>query len=207
MSQPTNGSRLRAATPVSERSRLSRRTATAAAGVVLALALTSACSSGDGGSDEQGASPSGGAGADGAAGKAPKFTGAAIPGLADRPAWSVAGDRAHTLAWTAGGRGPTVFTAHDPAGGRLISQGPTTAPGVGVAEKSKAGVALSVDGTTAVVALTKGAVAWDTGTGAKLWEQAKDERQLRPVAISPQGVLYALLEGSGIAALDVRSTA
>ncbi|WP_406290489.1 hypothetical protein [Embleya sp. NBC_00896] len=78
---------------------------------------------------------------------------------------------------------------------------------MGVAEKSKAGVALSVDGTTAVVALTKGAVAWDTGTGAKLWEQAKDERQLRPVAISPQGVLYALLEGSGIAALDVRSTA
>lgn len=114
-------------------------------------------------------------------------------------------DKLLLLAWTTASGGPTTFTAHDPATGGLISQGPTTPPGVKLAGATKSGVAVSPDGGIAVAALSKGAVAWETASGKKLWEQAADERQLRPLAVSPKGVLYADLDGGGTAALDART--
>ncbi|MCF2528776.1 PQQ-like beta-propeller repeat protein [Yinghuangia soli] len=132
---------------------------------------------------------------------------AAAAGKAPSVSVVAAREKLLLLAWTAPSGGATTFTAHDPATGRLISQGPTTPPGVKLAGPTKSGVALSPDGGIAVVALTKGAVAWETASGRKLWEQAADERQLRPEAVSPKGVLYALLDGGGTAALDARTHA
>jgi hypothetical protein len=116
---------------------------------------------------------------------------------------AVRGDRV-VFQWTTV-NGPTTFTAHDLATGRLISQGPTTAPGDDPVTGGNARVAVSPDGKTAVIEMERGTLAWNTDTGAPLWERAPGERQLSPLVISPSGVLFAELDRGPTVAVDLRT--
>ncbi|HSA53651.1 MAG TPA: PQQ-binding-like beta-propeller repeat protein, partial [Yinghuangia sp.] len=104
------------------------------------------------------------------------------------------------LAWYVGTYGAPRFhtetySVHDPATGRLLATGPTL-PG-----SAKTGLA-TPDGTVMVVATTDSTAAWETGTGKPLWQQAKDEKRLAPVAVVGP-VLYSGQDPS--MAVDLRT--
>ncbi|WP_331769580.1 PQQ-binding-like beta-propeller repeat protein (plasmid) [Embleya sp. NBC_00888] len=69
-----------------------------------------------------------------------------------------------------------AYSVNDPTTGRLLATGPT------LSGTPKSGLS-DTRGTIVVVATTTTTAAWETDTGRLLWQQAKDEVRLDPVAV------------------------
>ncbi|WP_327316709.1 outer membrane protein assembly factor BamB family protein [Streptomyces sp. NBC_01235] len=110
------------------------------------------------------------------------------------------GDRA-ILVWSASGSDDAVLTTVDLRTGATLAVGPRTRLKQFTQD---AGPVVSPDGETAVVNFAEGAVAWDTRTGAELWRQDADGKDVRPRTVTPGGVLYAELDQED-AALAMRT--
>lgn len=109
---------------------------------------------------------------------------------ADAELFPLSGDRA-ILAWSASGSNDAVLTTVDLRTGATLAVGPHTT----LKEFDQTALpVVSPDGTTAVVNFTKGAVAWDTRTGAELWRQKTDDKDVQPLVATDSGVLYANLD-------------
>ena len=112
------------------------------------------------------------------------------------------GDRA-TLMWTPLGSSESVITTVDLPTGRTMATGPSVE--VSLATTDLAEIVVSPDGKTAVCNFGEGALAWNTETGAELWRQEADEKNIKPLQITPGGVLYATLDDGETAALAADS--
>ncbi|MGW2614702.1 outer membrane protein assembly factor BamB family protein [Streptomyces sp. NPDC001500] len=107
------------------------------------------------------------------------------------------------LVWSASGSNDAVITTVDLRTGATVAVGPRTT----VKEFDQVAVPIvSPDGTTAVVDFAGEAVAWNTRTGAELWRQKADEKEIRPVAVTTGGVLFAELESDqGALSMETKS--
>ncbi|QJT03001.1 hypothetical protein G9272_24205 [Streptomyces asoensis] len=95
------------------------------------------------------------------------------------------------LVWSASGSNDAVITTVDLRTGATVAVGPRTT----LKEFGQVDVpVVSPDGTTAVVDFAGEAVAWNTRTGAELWRQEADDKEIRPVAVTTGDVLFAELE-------------
>ncbi|MFF3207515.1 PQQ-binding-like beta-propeller repeat protein [Streptomyces sp. NPDC002962] len=95
------------------------------------------------------------------------------------------------LVWSASGSNDAVITTVDLRTGATVAVGPRTT----LKEFGQVDVpVVSPDGKSAVVDFAGEAVAWNTATGAELWRQGADEKEIRPVAVTTGGVLFAELE-------------
>jgi outer membrane protein assembly factor BamB len=95
------------------------------------------------------------------------------------------------LVWSASGSNDAVITTVDLRTGATVAVGPRTT----LKEFDQVDVpVVSPDGKTAVVNFAGEAVAWNTATGAELWRQEADEKEIRPVAVTTGDVLFAELE-------------
>ncbi|WP_406007702.1 PQQ-like beta-propeller repeat protein [Streptomyces sp. NBC_00637] len=95
------------------------------------------------------------------------------------------------LIWSASGSDDAVITTVDLRTGATLAVGPRTT----LKEFGQVAVpAVSPDGKTAVVDFAGEAVAWNTATGAELWRQEADDKEIRPVTVTTGGVLFAELE-------------
>ncbi|MFI5796800.1 PQQ-binding-like beta-propeller repeat protein [Streptomyces sp. NPDC051677] len=108
---------------------------------------------------------------------------------ADAELYPLHGDQA-ILVWSASGSNDAVLTTVDLRTGALLAVGPHTT----VKEFNQVAVpVVSPDGTTAVVNFAEEAVAWNTRTGAELWRQAADDKDIRPLVVTTDDVLFAEL--------------
>jgi hypothetical protein len=119
-----------------------------------------------------------------------------------RDLFPLQGDQA-TLMWSALGDSDAVITTVDLPTGRTVAVGPTVT--VSLATRDLVKIIVSPDGKTAVANFGEGAVAWNTQTGAELWRQAADDKNIEPLLITPGGVLYATLDDNEVAALAVNT--
>ncbi|UUU23850.1 hypothetical protein [Streptomyces sp. DSM 40750] len=120
----------------------------------------------------------------------------------DRHLFPLQGDQA-TLIWSPLGKGDELITTVDLPTGRTVAVGPAVT--VTLAATDMAKIVVSPDGKTAVANFGEGALAWNTQTGAELWRQAADDKDIDPMMITPGGVLYATLDESEDATLAVGS--
>ncbi|WP_149825775.1 PQQ-binding-like beta-propeller repeat protein [Streptomyces tailanensis] len=111
-------------------------------------------------------------------------------GEVDAELYPLRGDQA-LLVWSASGSNDAVITTVDLPTGDTVAAGPQTTLEELTRDRRPV---VSPDGKTAVVNFTDGAVAWNTQTGAELWRQAADEKDITPGLITPRGVLYAGLD-------------
>ncbi|HSY00053.1 MAG TPA: hypothetical protein VLG91_22130, partial [Streptomyces sp.] len=118
----------------------------------------------------------------------------------DRHLFPLQGDQA-TLIWSPRTKGDELITTVDLPTGRTVAVGPTVS--VTLAATDMAKIVVSPDGKTAVANFGEGAVAWNTRTGAELWRQEADDKDIEPLMITPGGVLYATLDESEDATLAV----
>ncbi|MDX2393762.1 PQQ-like beta-propeller repeat protein [Streptomyces sp. DK15] len=107
---------------------------------------------------------------------------------ADTELRPLSGNRA-ILLWHAQTSDATVMTTVDLATGRRVADGPSIDLGLTLTRTDDRTV-VSPDGKTAVSQLGGKVVAWETETGRELW-RPKAGQDLRPMAQSPGGVLYA----------------
>ncbi|MFJ9020941.1 PQQ-binding-like beta-propeller repeat protein [Streptomyces sp. NPDC102259] len=108
----------------------------------------------------------------------------------DAELYALQGDRG-ILVWSASGSNDAMITTVDLRTGATLAVGPRTT----LKEFDQVDVpVVSPDGKTAVVDFAGEAVAWNTATGAELWRQEADEKEIRPVAVTTGGVLFAELE-------------
>ncbi|MEU5244348.1 PQQ-binding-like beta-propeller repeat protein [Streptomyces asoensis] len=107
------------------------------------------------------------------------------------------------LVWSASGSDDAVITSVDLRTGATLAVGPRTT----VKEFDQVAVpVVSPDGSTAAVAFAGEAVAWNTATGAELWRQEPDEKEIRPVAVTTGGILFAELESDqGALSMDTKT--
>jgi outer membrane protein assembly factor BamB len=120
---------------------------------------------------------------------------------ADAALYPLHGDRA-VVVWSPNGKAEGVLTTVDLKTGRIMAEGPAVTLG---ASREYDTTVVSPDGTMAVVQYGGGAVAWDTETGAELWRQEADDKEIEPVSLTPGGVLYASLDDAETVALDART--
>ncbi|MEU2582827.1 PQQ-binding-like beta-propeller repeat protein [Streptomyces avermitilis] len=120
---------------------------------------------------------------------------------ADASFYPLHGDRA-VLVWSPSGSDDAVLTTVDLKTGRTLATGPSVTLDITHDDDR---TVVSPDGKTAVVQYGEGAVAWDTESGAELWRQEADDKDIEPLSITPGGVLYADLGDSTEAALNVRT--
>ncbi|WP_327344363.1 hypothetical protein [Streptomyces europaeiscabiei] len=106
-----------------------------------------------------------------------------------------------TLIWSPLGKGDELITTVDLPTGRTVAVGPAVT--VTLAATDMAKIVVSPDGKTAVANFGEGALAWNTQTGAELWRQEADDKDIKPLLITPGGVLYATLDENEDAALAV----
>ncbi|WP_371578465.1 hypothetical protein [Streptomyces sp. NBC_01314] len=104
-----------------------------------------------------------------------------------------------TLIWSPLGKGDELITTVDLPTGRTVAVGPAVR--ITLASTDLAKIVVSPDGTTAVANFGEGALAWNTQTGAELWRQEADDKDIEPLMITPGGVLYASLDDGEEAAL------
>ncbi|MDX3135259.1 PQQ-binding-like beta-propeller repeat protein [Streptomyces europaeiscabiei] len=116
----------------------------------------------------------------------------------DKDLFPLRGDRA-TLMWTPMGSSESLITTVDLPTGRTVATGPSVE--VNLATTDLVEIVVSPDGKTAVSNFGEGALAWNTETGAELWRQEADEKNIEPLQITPGGVLYAQLDDTETAAL------
>ncbi|KFF96734.1 hypothetical protein IQ62_34630 [Streptomyces scabiei] len=116
----------------------------------------------------------------------------------DRYLFPLRGDQA-TLIWSPRTKGDELITTVDLPTGRTLAVGPAVT--VSLAATDMAKIVVSPDGKTAVANFGEGALAWNTQTGAELWRQEADDKDIEPLMITPGGVLYATLDDSETAAL------
>ncbi|MFJ1808688.1 MULTISPECIES: PQQ-binding-like beta-propeller repeat protein [unclassified Streptomyces] len=110
----------------------------------------------------------------------------------DAELYALHGDQG-ILVWSASGSNDAVITTVDLRTGATLAVGPRTT----LKEFDQVDVpVVSPDGKTAVVNFAGEAVAWNTATGAELWRQEADEKEIRPVAVTAGGVLFAELESN-----------
>ncbi|WP_060904903.1 PQQ-binding-like beta-propeller repeat protein [Streptomyces scabiei] len=116
----------------------------------------------------------------------------------DRYLFPLRGDQA-TLIWSPRTKGDELITTVDLPTGRTLAVGPAVT--VSLAATDMAKIVVSPDGKTAVANFGEGALAWNTQTGAELWRQEADDKDIEPLVITPGGVLYATLDDGETAAL------
>jgi outer membrane protein assembly factor BamB len=116
-----------------------------------------------------------------------------------RTLFPLRGDQA-TLVWSPRTSGDDLITTVDLPTGRTLAVGPAVK--VSLASMDLAEIVVSPDGKTAVANFGEGALAWNTQTGAELWRQEADDKDIEPLVITPGGVLYASLDEGETAALD-----
>lgn len=116
----------------------------------------------------------------------------------DRYLFPLRGDQA-TLIWSPRTKGDELITTVDLPTGRTLAVGLTVT--VSLAATDMAKIVVSPDGKTAVANFGEGALAWNTQTGAELWRQEADDKDIEPLMITPGGVLYATLDDGETAAL------
>ncbi|MEU9031401.1 PQQ-binding-like beta-propeller repeat protein [Streptomyces sp. NPDC048383] len=107
---------------------------------------------------------------------------------ADTELLPLSGNRA-ILLWHAHTSDAVVMTTVDLATGRRVAEGPSIDLGL-MLQRLDDRTVVSPDGKTAVSQLGGKVVAWETETGRELWRPKAGE-DLRPMAQSPGGVLYA----------------